>query len=72
MRKLGMFMSITANGYYADADGGMSFAHAPADPEFQKYVEGNASSGGLLLFGGPGVGPASRIGRDGEIRTHDP
>jgi dihydrofolate reductase len=52
MRKLSVFDSISVDGYFCDADGGMSWAHAGGDdPEFAAWVSGNASGGGELLFG---------------------
>ena len=52
MRKLSVFESVTLNGYFSGADGDMSWAYAhSADPEFQEFVQGNASAPGVLLFG---------------------
>lgn len=52
MRSLKVFESISIDGYFADANGDMSFAHAVApDPEFGAWVGQNASSGGELLLG---------------------
>jgi dihydrofolate reductase len=52
MRNLRVFESISVDGYFSDADGGMSWAHAGReDPEFADWIGGNASSGGELLFG---------------------
>lgn len=52
MRKLSVFESVTLNGYFSGADGDMSWAYAHrADPEFQEFVQGNASAPGVLLFG---------------------
>ena len=52
MRKLRVFESISVDGYFTDAKGDMSWAHAGReDPEFLAWVGGNASSGGALLFG---------------------
>ncbi|HEX2730931.1 MAG TPA: dihydrofolate reductase family protein [Polyangiaceae bacterium] len=52
MRKLRVFESISVDGYFTDAQGDMSFAHAAeADEEFARWVGGNANSGGDLLFG---------------------
>ena len=45
-------MQISLDGYYCDARGDMSFAHkAPEDREWNEFVAGNASGGGMLLFG---------------------
>ncbi len=52
MRKLHVFESISVDGYFTDANGDMSWAHAGReDPEFTEWVGGNASGGGELLFG---------------------
>jgi len=52
MRTLRVFESISVDGYFTDANGDMSWAHAGReDPEFAAWVGGNASGGGELLFG---------------------
>jgi dihydrofolate reductase len=52
MRKLSVFESISVDGYFTDAHGDMSWAHAGReDAEFGAWVGQNASSGGELLFG---------------------
>ena len=52
MRKLGVFNSVSLDGYFVDANGDMSWAHtANDDPEWDAFVAGNASGGGVLLFG---------------------
>jgi dihydrofolate reductase len=52
MRKLRVFESISIDGYFTDASGGMGWAHSgPEDAEFNEWVSGNASRGGDLLFG---------------------
>src|SRR5262249_55361470 len=60
MRKLIVFESVTLDGYFSGPGGDLGWAYAfrtpaearkGADPEFQKFVQGNASSGGVLLFG---------------------
>jgi dihydrofolate reductase len=52
MRKLSVFESISVDGYFADSDNGTRWAHVgQEDPEFAKWVGGNATSGGELLFG---------------------
>lgn len=49
---LGAFMQVSLDGYYGDAPGDMSFAHKPSsDAEWHEFVAGNASGGGMLLFG---------------------
>jgi len=50
MRNLIVFNSVSVDGYFTDANGDMSWAHTQ-DPEFQKFVEGNAGGEGELLFG---------------------
>lgn len=45
-------MQISLDGYYCDPRGDMSFAHKPPDDtEWNEFVTGNASGGGMLLFG---------------------
>ena len=52
MRRLRVFESISVDGYFCDAGGGMDWAHAGRDDaEFAAWVGGNASGGGELLFG---------------------
>jgi dihydrofolate reductase len=52
VRKLRVFESISVDGYFTDASGDMSWAHAGReDTEFAGWVSANASSGGELLFG---------------------
>jgi dihydrofolate reductase len=52
MRKLRVFESISLDGYFTDASGDMSWAHAGReDTEFADWISGNANSGGELLFG---------------------
>lgn len=51
-RQLGAFLQISLDGYYCDLHGDMSFAHKPpSDAEWHEFVAGNASGGGMLLFG---------------------
>lgn len=51
-RTLGAFLHISVDGYYCDARGDMSFARKPPDDaEWNGFVTGNASGGGMLLFG---------------------
>jgi len=50
MRKLVAFTNVTLDGYFADANGDMSWAHKQ-DAEWKAFVADNASSGGELLFG---------------------
>ena len=52
MRKLVAFNSTSLDGYFTDANGDMSFAHSrQQDVEWDGFVAGNASGGGVLLFG---------------------
>src|SRR5690242_16006671 len=52
MRKLRVFESISIDGYFCDAAGDMSWAHAgQGDLEFADWVSANASGGGDLLLG---------------------
>jgi dihydrofolate reductase len=52
MRKLVVFNSVSLDGYFSGTNGDLSWAHrAPKDAEFDKFVEGNAKGGGVLVFG---------------------
>ena len=52
MRKLVVFNQVTLDGYFADLNGGMGWAHKDAsDAEWSAFVEGNAKGEGPLLFG---------------------
>ncbi|AIE87860.1 dihydrofolate reductase family protein [Fimbriimonas ginsengisoli] len=52
MRRLSVFNSVSLDGYFTDASGDMSWAHnSLQDPEWNAFVEGNASGGGVLVFG---------------------
>lgn len=50
MRKLGMFMQLSLDGYFADAGSDMRWAHKQ-DEEWNAFASANASGGGALLFG---------------------
>lgn len=50
MRRLAAFELVSLDGYFADVNGDMSWAHKQ-DPEWNAFVGGNASGGGALLFG---------------------
>ena len=50
MRKLIVFNHVTLDGYFTGANGDMSWAHKQ-DPEWNAFVQENASGGGELLFG---------------------
>ncbi len=52
MRKLGAFIQVSLDGYFAGPDGDISFAHKdPNDSEWNSFVAGNAKDGGALVFG---------------------
>ena len=52
MRKLVVFNHVSLDGYFTDANGDMSFAHQDnPDAEWDAFAAGNASGGGVLLFG---------------------
>ena len=52
MRKLVVFNQVTLDGYFADLNGEMGWAHKDAsDTEWNAFVEENAKGGGQLLFG---------------------
>lgn len=53
MRKLMVFESISADGYFADKNSGLGWAHRSSsdNSDFNSWVNSNASSGGQLLFG---------------------
>jgi dihydrofolate reductase len=52
MARLGVFAEISADGYFVDEHGDMSWAHGKApDDEWSEFVEGNASGDSILLFG---------------------
>ena len=52
MSRLVVFNHVTLDGYFTDMNGDMSWAHVDdKDTEWKAFVEGNASGGGVLLFG---------------------
>ncbi len=52
MIKLTSFISVSADGYFTDANNDMSWAHgAPTDSEWNAFVQENAKGGGALMFG---------------------
>lgn len=52
MRKLIVFNHVSLDGYFTDANGDMSFAqNRTPDGEWDAFVAGNASGGGMLIFG---------------------
>lgn len=50
MRKLVVFNHMTLDGYFADMNGDMSWAHSE-DAEWNAFVADNAKGGGVLVFG---------------------
>ena len=50
MRKLNVFEMVSLDGFIADANGDMSWAHKH-DPENDEFVASNSSGEGPLLFG---------------------
>lgn len=52
MPRLVVFNSISLDGYFVDVNGDMTWAHNNnKDEEWDAFVAGNASGGGMLLFG---------------------
>jgi dihydrofolate reductase len=52
MQKLIVFNHVSLDGYFVDANGDMSWAHAHNDDaEWNAFVAENASGGGTLVFG---------------------
>jgi dihydrofolate reductase len=52
MRKLIVFNHVSLDGYFVDTNGDMSWAKADhQDAEWDAFVAGNASGGGVLVFG---------------------
>ena len=52
MRKLIVFNSVSLDGYFVDMSGDMSWAkNDTPDAEWEAFVAGNASGGGILLLG---------------------
>ncbi len=50
MRKLTAFINVTLDGFFADANGDMSWAHKD-DTEWREFVAGNAKRDATLVFG---------------------
>jgi dihydrofolate reductase len=50
MRRLIAFEQVSLDGFFVDANGAMSWAHKQ-DPEWNEFQAGNASGGGVLVFG---------------------
>lgn len=51
MSKLSVFENVTLDGYFSGPNGDISWAKQNVDDEWNKFVEENASSGGMLLMG---------------------
>lgn len=52
MRKLTVFNQTTLDGYFCGENGDLNWAHRNSnDQEWIDFVSGNASSGGVLIFG---------------------
>lgn len=52
MRKLIVFNHVSLDGYFVDGNGEMNWAKADhQDAEWDAFVAGNASGGGMLIFG---------------------
>jgi len=51
MRRLVVFNSVTMDGYFSGKNGDLSWAKSHEDPEWDAFVEENAKSGGVLIFG---------------------
>jgi dihydrofolate reductase len=52
MRKLIVFNHVSLDGFFTDVNGDMSFAqNAIPDAEWDAFLAGNASVGGMLVFG---------------------
>src|SRR5262245_7295475 len=52
MRKILSFMNVSLDGYFADGNSDIGWAHLRGhDPEWDSFVEENAKGGGVLLFG---------------------
>ena len=53
MRKLSVFNQVSADGFFRTTDGAIDWFkdRQGDDPEFREFISGNASGGGVLLFG---------------------
>ena len=60
MQKLIAFESVSADGYFADKNNDLSWAHGNDDPEFNAFVADNAKAGG----GGEGTLVMGRVTYD--------
>ena len=50
MARISTYTTVSIDGFFADSQGDMTWAHK-SDPEWQTYVTQNAGSGGGLMFG---------------------
>ena len=52
MRKVGVFNSVSIDGYYTDANNDYHWAHEGSDdPELREFTKGNAQGINVLVFG---------------------
>src|SRR5262245_13772982 len=51
LRTLIVFNQVTVYGYFTVPNGDLSWSHGNKDEEWKTFVENNAKSGGVLLFG---------------------
>jgi len=51
MRHLSVFNQISLDGYFSGSNGDISWAKANQDPEWKNFVNENANTGGVFLFG---------------------
>jgi dihydrofolate reductase len=52
MPRLSVFNSVSLDGYFASANGDIGWTHQSApDSDWDRYVAGNASGGGAMVFG---------------------
>ena len=52
MRKLTVFNQVSVDGYFRTTAGDIGWVHEQReDPEFKDFIAGNASGGGVLVFG---------------------
>ena len=52
MRKLTVFNQVSVDGYFRTTAGDIGWVHEQReDPEFKEFIAGNASGGGVLVFG---------------------
>jgi dihydrofolate reductase len=51
MPRLSVFNTVSVDGYFTDINNDFRWIHQDDDPEFNEFVTGNASGGGVLVFG---------------------